>query len=134
MNMESLQQRREELERKEFQLKESLLKFDKFLKVCFTIWIYINLFKMWINWNASNLLFFIICRSSVNHSSTRRRKLNCGYVSCFSNYYFSHKYRKMIQKGLEQWKKHLMSVKPNVERTKKLKSNFFLLLKCDTSA
>ena len=34
MKMESLQQRREELERKEFQLKESLLKFDKFLKVC----------------------------------------------------------------------------------------------------
>ncbi|PVD25928.1 hypothetical protein C0Q70_13593 [Pomacea canaliculata] len=30
--MESLQQRREELERKEYQLKESLLKFDKFLK------------------------------------------------------------------------------------------------------
>ena len=33
MKMESLQQRREELERKEYQLKESLLKFDKFLKV-----------------------------------------------------------------------------------------------------
>ena len=33
MKMESLQQRGEELERKEFQLKESLLKFDKFLKV-----------------------------------------------------------------------------------------------------
>ena len=33
MKMESLQQRKEELERKEFQLKESLLKFDKFLKV-----------------------------------------------------------------------------------------------------
>lgn len=32
MKMESLQQRREELERKEYQLKESLLKFDKFLK------------------------------------------------------------------------------------------------------
>lgn len=32
MKMESLQQRREELERKEFHLKESLLKFDKFLK------------------------------------------------------------------------------------------------------
>ena len=31
--MESLQQRREELDRKEYQLKESLLKFDKFLKV-----------------------------------------------------------------------------------------------------
>ena len=31
--MESLQQRREELERKEQQLKDSLLKFDKFLKV-----------------------------------------------------------------------------------------------------
>ena len=37
MKMESLQQRREELERKEFQLKESLLKFDKFLKVCMKI-------------------------------------------------------------------------------------------------
>lgn len=36
MKMESLQQRREELERKEFQLKESLLKFDKFLKVEYT--------------------------------------------------------------------------------------------------
>ena len=35
MKMESLQQRREELERKEYQLKESLLKFDKFLKVCY---------------------------------------------------------------------------------------------------
>ncbi|XP_062504954.1 coiled-coil domain-containing protein 42 homolog [Corticium candelabrum] len=32
MKMESLQQRREELERKEYQLKSSLLKFDKFLK------------------------------------------------------------------------------------------------------
>jgi hypothetical protein len=34
MKMESLQQRREELERKEYQLKKSLLQFDKFLKVC----------------------------------------------------------------------------------------------------
>lgn len=34
MKMETLQQRRDELERKEQQLKESLLKFDKFLKVC----------------------------------------------------------------------------------------------------
>lgn len=33
MKMESLQQRRAELERKELQLKESLEKFDKFLKV-----------------------------------------------------------------------------------------------------
>ena len=33
MKMESLQQRQEELERKEFKLKGSLLKFDKFLKV-----------------------------------------------------------------------------------------------------
>ncbi len=33
MKMETLQQRREELERKEENLKESLLKFDKFLKV-----------------------------------------------------------------------------------------------------
>jgi hypothetical protein len=32
--MESLQQRREELERKECDLKEQLLKFDHFLKVC----------------------------------------------------------------------------------------------------
>ncbi|XP_065831494.1 coiled-coil domain-containing protein 42 homolog [Oscarella lobularis] len=32
MKMESLHQRREELERKEYQLKSSLLKFDKFLK------------------------------------------------------------------------------------------------------
>ncbi len=31
--METLQQRRDELERKEEKLKESLLKFDKFLKV-----------------------------------------------------------------------------------------------------
>lgn len=37
MKMESLQQRREELERKEYQLKESLLKFDKFLKVILSI-------------------------------------------------------------------------------------------------
>ena len=33
MNMETLQQRRDELERKENKLKESLLKFDKFVKV-----------------------------------------------------------------------------------------------------
>lgn len=33
MKMESLQQRRDELERKEQKLKESLLKFDKFVKV-----------------------------------------------------------------------------------------------------
>ena len=33
VKMESLQQRREELERKEQDLKDSLLKFDKFLKV-----------------------------------------------------------------------------------------------------
>ena len=37
MKMESLQQRREELHRKEYQLKESLLKFDKFLKVQYNI-------------------------------------------------------------------------------------------------
>ncbi len=34
MKMESLHQRRDELEKKELQLKESVLKFDKFLKVC----------------------------------------------------------------------------------------------------
>ncbi len=33
MKMESLHQRRDELEKKELQLKESVLKFDKFLKV-----------------------------------------------------------------------------------------------------
>ena len=33
MKMETLQQRRDELERKEQKLKESLLRFDKFLKV-----------------------------------------------------------------------------------------------------
>ena len=33
MKMETLQQRRDELQRKEQKLKESLLKFDKFLKV-----------------------------------------------------------------------------------------------------
>jgi len=33
MKMESLQQRRDELEKKEFSLKEHLLKFDHFLKV-----------------------------------------------------------------------------------------------------
>jgi hypothetical protein len=33
MKMESLTQRRDELARKESQLKDSLLKFDKFLKV-----------------------------------------------------------------------------------------------------
>ena len=33
MRMETLQQRRDELERKEQKLKESLLKFDKFVKV-----------------------------------------------------------------------------------------------------
>jgi hypothetical protein len=48
MKMESLQQRREELERKEYQLKESLLKFDKFLKVL-KIDIIKNIFKTLIN-------------------------------------------------------------------------------------
>ena len=33
MKKESVEQRRHELERKEVQLKESLVKFDKFLKV-----------------------------------------------------------------------------------------------------
>lgn len=33
MKMESLQQRQQELENKEKQLKEAVLKFDKFLKV-----------------------------------------------------------------------------------------------------
>jgi len=33
MKMESVHQRRDELERKEVHLKDSLLKFDKFLKV-----------------------------------------------------------------------------------------------------
>jgi len=33
MKMESLKQRREELERKEFHLKESLMKFDRFIQV-----------------------------------------------------------------------------------------------------
>jgi len=33
MKMESLQQRRDELQHKEFLLKQLLLKFDKFLKV-----------------------------------------------------------------------------------------------------
>ena len=33
MKMESLNQRRQDLEKKEAQLKESVLKFDKFLKV-----------------------------------------------------------------------------------------------------
>ena len=37
MNMESLQQRRDDLERKEQKLKESLLKFDKFVKVTIII-------------------------------------------------------------------------------------------------
>jgi len=36
MKIESLHQRQEELQRKEFWLKESLLKFDKFLKVSTT--------------------------------------------------------------------------------------------------
>lgn len=36
MKMETLQQRRDELEKKEQKLKESLLKFDKFLKVRIT--------------------------------------------------------------------------------------------------
>ena len=38
MRMETLQQRRDELDKKEQDLKESLLKFDKFLKVkCYVI-------------------------------------------------------------------------------------------------
>jgi len=43
MKMESFQQRREELERKEFQLKESLLTFDKFLKVASATALYCSL-------------------------------------------------------------------------------------------
>ena len=46
MKMESLQQRREELERKEFHLKESLLKFDKFLKVKFALYEIMRLFSL----------------------------------------------------------------------------------------
>ena len=38
MKMETLQQRRDELERKEQKLKESLLKFDKFVKVNFNMY------------------------------------------------------------------------------------------------
>ena len=40
MKMESLSQRKKELEKKEIQLKESVVKFDKFLKVLinFFIW------------------------------------------------------------------------------------------------
>ena len=34
MKMDSLKQRKMELEKKEILLKESILKFDKFLKVC----------------------------------------------------------------------------------------------------
>ena len=37
MKMETLQQRRDELDRKEQELKESLLKFDKFLKVIYSM-------------------------------------------------------------------------------------------------
>lgn len=36
MKMESLSQRKQELEKKEVQLKESVVKFDKFLKVIFS--------------------------------------------------------------------------------------------------
>lgn len=39
MKMETLQQRRDELERKEHKLKESLLKFDKFVKVRLRVWL-----------------------------------------------------------------------------------------------
>lgn len=51
--MESLQQRREELDRKEYQLKESLLKFDKFLKVC--------------EWDVNIDIILHICISNLNH-------------------------------------------------------------------
>lgn len=37
MKMKALQQRRDELERKEKKLKENLVKFDKFLMVCYII-------------------------------------------------------------------------------------------------
>ena len=53
MKMESLQQRREELDRKEYQLKESLLKFDKFLKVC--------------EWDVNIDIILHICISNLNH-------------------------------------------------------------------
>ena len=37
MKIESLNQRKQELEKKEIQLKESVIKFDKFLKVIFKL-------------------------------------------------------------------------------------------------
>ena len=58
MKMESLQQRREELERKEFQLKESLFRFDKFLKVLFYAFLKIhNSHKKIFNFYLLNFLF-----------------------------------------------------------------------------
>ena len=66
MKMESLQQRREELERKEFQLKESLLKFDKFLKVINYFFHSENAFshplsfqKIYINIYRNNISIFV---------------------------------------------------------------------------
>lgn len=44
MKMESLNQRKAELEKKEAQLKESVIKFDKFLKVRNQSFIYFYLF------------------------------------------------------------------------------------------
>lgn len=53
MKMESLHQRREELERKELQLKESVLKFDKFLKV----FVYLPTFVQYIRGITKFLIF-----------------------------------------------------------------------------
>ena len=108
MKMESLQQRREELERKEFQLKESLLKFDKFLKVEYT------------NWGGVMLknLYSFLHIVQILHSYVRTRAVTNMIV---------YELRKMIRRGPELWKRHLKNVKWNVERTGRLAGDIIKL-------
>lgn len=74
MKMESLQQRREELERKEYQLKESLLKFDKFLKVHVIrlFWKKKDMHKTWI-WGKSHF-----------YNKSLDTTINCSYLASLS--------------------------------------------------
>ena len=66
MKMESLQQRREELERKEFQLKESLLKFDKFLKVS-QLFVIFSIRNLSMNMYADSLYSLVPDKCGCNH-------------------------------------------------------------------
>lgn len=65
MKMESLQQRREELERKEYSLKEHLLKFDHFLKVSYIV-------IQWLIANSSLIEVTLQCRCDLKQQHNWR--------------------------------------------------------------